>query len=137
MRIEVTNSNIAKALQFITQNFIKQITLGEISKECGMSKYHFTRTFKSATGITFRKYHNKTRIEASKILLKKQKLNITEISYAVGFSDASYFSRVFRGLEGISPALYKKKIADSSHAQDYLKTEKQYYPFFEQESASN
>jgi len=137
MQIEIKNSSIGKALQFIRKNFIRQITLDEISRECGMSKYHFTRTFKSVTGITFRKYHNKTRIEASKILFKKQELNITEICYAVGFNDASYFSRVFRKLEGISPALYKRKIADSSNAQDYSKIKKQYYPFFEQESASN
>ena len=109
MQIEIKNNNIAKALQFVKQNFMRQITLDEISRECGMSKYHFTRIFKDVTGITFRKYHNKTRIEASKILLKKQELNITQICYAVGFNDASYFSRVFRKFEGISPVLYKKK----------------------------
>ena len=121
MQIEIKNSNIAKALQFIKQNFLRQITLDEISRECGMSKYYFSRTFKNSTSITFKEYHNKTRIEASKILLKKQELNITQICYAVGFNDASYFSRVFRKFEGISPALYIKKIADSSNVQDYFK----------------
>ena len=109
MQIKIKHDNITKALLFINLNFAKQITLDEISSKCAMSKYHFARTFKRVTGITFRKYHNKTRVEASKILLKKQELNITEICYAVGFNDASYFSRVFRKFEGVSPALYKKR----------------------------
>ena len=101
------NNNIEKAIHFVEQNYIEQISLDEISRECGMSKYHFIRTFKSITGTTFNKHHNKIKIEASKKLLE-QDLNITEVGYIVGFNDASYFSKVFRKFEGISPNSYKK-----------------------------
>ena len=127
-------NNIEKAIHFIEQNYIKQITLDEISRKCGMSKYHFTRTFKSITGTTFREHHNKIKIEASKKLLE-QDLNITEVCYIVGFNDASYFSRVFRKFEGMSPNLYKKKVNVLSTANNYLK-KKQPYLFFDQKSAS-
>ncbi len=134
MQTKHNYNNIAKAIQFIKENYIKQITLDEISRECGMSKYHFTRTFKNITGTTFREHHNKIKIEASKNLLKTQELNITEICYIVGYNDASYFSRVFSKLEGISPILYKKKATNLSNINNYSK-KKQYYPFFEQKSA--
>ena len=136
MQIEIKHNNIAKALLFINRNFAKQITLDEIASECAMSKYHFVRTFKSVTGTTFRKYHNKTKIEASKFLLEKHDLNITEICYAVGFNDSTYFSRVFRDIEGISPSIYKKRYPIHQANKVIQKRIKQFCPFFEQNSAS-
>ncbi len=135
MYTKSNSNNIEKAIHFIEQNYIEQITLDEISRECGMSKYHFTRTFKNITGTTFRKHHNKIKIEASKKLLETQDLNITEICYTVGFNDASYFSRIFRKFEGISPNSYKKKVTALSTTNNYFK-KKQSYPFFEQQSTS-
>jgi AraC-like DNA-binding protein len=94
---------LQKALQFIHRNYRKQITLEMVAKETAMSKFHFSRMFKMHMGLSFKQYLNRKRIEAAKSLIVNNGYNITEASFAVGFNDASYFSRVFRELEGGAP----------------------------------
>ena len=102
--------NIKKALLFIDNNFNRPIPLDEISIESGMSKYHFARTFKAVTGNTFKTYHNKKRIEVAKKLLKNDEMSITDVCYSLGFTDASYFNRVFRKHEETTPSLYRNSV---------------------------
>lgn len=92
-----------KALQYIHLNYSQPITLEMVAKETAMSKFHFSRLFKQHMGLSFKQYLNRQRVEAAKSLIVNQGCNITEASFAVGFNDASYFSRVFRELEGRSP----------------------------------
>ncbi len=49
------------------------------------------------------------RLSHAKRLLKYSTLNVTEISFAVGFSDANYFSNVFKRREGLSPLAYRRQ----------------------------
>jgi AraC-like DNA-binding protein len=104
-------ANIKKALQFIDKNIHKPLSLEKVARESGMSKYHFARTFKAVTGITFKTYHNKKRIDVAKDLLKDNEMRITDVCYSLGFNDASYFNRVFRKYGGTSPSSYKKRAA--------------------------
>ena len=76
-----------------------------------MSKYHFTRTFKAVTGNTFKTYHNKKRIEAAKKLLTNVEMSVTDVCYSLGFTDASYFNRVFRKHEDTTPSTYRNSVA--------------------------
>jgi AraC-like DNA-binding protein len=94
---------IQKALDFIHRNYHKPITLEMVANETAMSKFHFSRMFKQHMGFSFKQYLNRKRIEAAKSLIMSNGYNITEASFAVGFNDASYFSRVFRELEGGPP----------------------------------
>ncbi|WP_319526461.1 helix-turn-helix domain-containing protein [uncultured Desulfosarcina sp.] len=94
---------LRKALQFIHGNYQQQITLEMVARETAMSKYHFSRLFKQHMGLSFKQYLNRQRIEAAKSLIATSGYNITEASFAVGFNDASYFSRVFREIEGGPP----------------------------------
>ncbi len=107
----MNHANIIRALHFINKNFHRPLSLEEVSRESGMSMYHFARTFKAVTGITFKTYHNKKRIEAAKDLLKDHEMHITDVCYSLGFNDASYFNRVFRKYEGTTPSSYKKLVA--------------------------
>jgi|LGVE01.1.fsa_nt_gb AraC-like DNA-binding protein len=102
-------ASIERAKLFIEKNIEKQLSLEEVSRESGMSKYHFSRTFKAVTGNTFKTYHNQRRIEAAKTLLRNQETRVTDACYEVGFKDISYFNRVFRRVEGMSPSAYQKK----------------------------
>ncbi|MBW1799513.1 MAG: helix-turn-helix transcriptional regulator [Deltaproteobacteria bacterium] len=74
-----------------------------------MSKYHFARTFKRVTGKTFKTYHNQKRVDMAKGLLQNPEFYVTEICFEVGFNDISYFDRVFKKIEGMSPSDYQKK----------------------------
>jgi AraC-like DNA-binding protein len=106
--VVMNHANIKKALQFIDKNFHHPLSLEQVARESGMSKYHFARTFKAVTGMTFKTYHNKKRIEVAKELLKDNEMRITDVCYSLGFNDASYFNRVFRKYGGSSPSSYKK-----------------------------
>ena len=106
----VSNTNIERAMRFIEENLDKPLTLAEVSKESGMSKYHFARVFKAVTGKTFKTYHNKSRIEAAKNLLRNKGTRVTEVCYEVGYNDLSYFDRSFRHFEGMNPSSYQKMV---------------------------
>ena len=106
----MNSRNIGTAIHFIHENLEKPLTLKQVSRESGMSKYHFARIFKSVTGESFKTYHNHKRIEKAKDLLMRPANNITDVCYATGFNDLSYFNRVFRKFEGMNPSLYKRKI---------------------------
>jgi AraC-like DNA-binding protein len=97
---------IRKAIDYLEEHYHRPITLAMVARESGMSKFHFSRLFKQHMGISFKQYLNLKRIEAAKVLISQHGHNVTEAGFAVGFNDASYFSRVFRELEGRSPKCY-------------------------------
>ncbi|MBW2604549.1 MAG: helix-turn-helix transcriptional regulator [Deltaproteobacteria bacterium] len=100
--------NIERALHFIERNLNKPLTLSEVSMECGINKWHFGKAFKALTGMTFKTHHNFRRIETAKKLLKYSSMGVTQVCHEVGFNDISYFDKVFRKFEGISPSAYQK-----------------------------
>ena len=64
---------------------------------------------KRRTGLTFSVYLNRLRIaEAARLLSQKSDANITEIAYAIGFNNTSYFNRLFKKQYGCTPSLYKR-----------------------------
>jgi len=105
--------NIERALGFIRENLEKPLTLEEIAKESGMSKYHFSRVFKASAGRSFKKYLIEKRIDRAKNLLANEDLNITEVCFSVGFNDLAYFDRIFKRREGITPSAYRRQLFNS------------------------
>ena len=105
-----THQGIRKSFLYIEKNYMEPLTLDAVARESGMSKYHFSRVFKVEAGRSFGGYLNRKRIEVAKSLIEYQDMNITEACFAVGFNDLSYFSRVFRKLEGITPSSYRKDL---------------------------
>jgi YesN/AraC family two-component response regulator len=59
------------------------------------------------TGSTPRDYLNRLRVNESKNLMKNSDYRINEIGEMVGFSDASYFTKVFKKIEGVTPFHYR------------------------------
>lgn len=99
--------NVKKALAYIDRKYTEPVTLGDVSRECNLSKYYFSRVFKTCVGMSFKAYLNQKRIEAAKRLMAFPDLNMTEICFSVGFNDLSYFSRVFQRSEGVTPTRYR------------------------------
>lgn len=100
---------VSRAIEYINSNIKRNISIDEICSEIHMSKYHFCRQFKKATGTTVMKYILKTRIVMAKNMLLNENLTITKISYLCGFSSVSYFSRAFKEETNVSPLNYKKE----------------------------
>ena len=96
------------AIAYIENNHKNKLSIDEIAKKAGLSKYHFCRVFKTLTDQTVIQYVNTVRIEKAKQLLKNPYLNITEICFKVGFSDISHFNKIFKRMVGMTPSGYKK-----------------------------
>jgi YesN/AraC family two-component response regulator len=99
---------IKKAINYINEHFSENITLGTVADEVFLSHAYFSRLFKSETGMTFSEYVNYVRVEESKKYLLDLEYNISEVATAVGFSDQSYYTKVFKKREGISPGQYRR-----------------------------
>lgn len=107
---EETDSLVAKAKQYIDQNFQKDISLDDVSKKVNISPYYFSKVFKEKTGENFIEYLTKKRMESAKELLIKPELSIKEICIIAGYSDPNYFSRIFKKYEGVTPSEYRESL---------------------------
>ena len=101
---------IRKTRAFIRANYKKKIKLADIGQAVYLSPYYLSHIFKKETGTTLLEYLTKVRIEEAKRLLENTLWNTTRISFEVGYSDQSYFCKVFRSSEGISVSEYRKRM---------------------------
>lgn len=108
LHVKEDMGKIKDALLFVEKNYAKQITLDEISDVVNMNPSYFCRYFKKFTGKTIMEYINFVRICKAESFLASTKDSVIEISMEVGFSSASYFNRVFKNINGISPTEYRK-----------------------------
>lgn len=96
-----------KVIGYINDNLSQDVSLAELSSAAGLSSFHFARAFKQSTGFAPHQYVIRRRIERAKILLKENKLPLSEIALSTGFTNQSHLSQVFRRLVGASPAAYR------------------------------
>lgn len=106
-REERTNDIIIKAKQYIDQNYNKDISLDDISRNMNLSPYYFSKLFKEETGENFVEFLTGIRIEKAKQLLINPEMSMKEICSDVGYSDPNYFSRIFKKVVGQTPTEYR------------------------------
>jgi two-component system response regulator YesN len=106
-RKEKSNHIIEKAQVFILENYKRDISLEDVSRNVNVSPYYFSKIFKEATGEGFVKYLTAIRIEKAKELLSSTEYSMREICSMCGYSDPNYFSRSFKKNAGITPSDYK------------------------------
>ncbi len=96
-------------LQFINENYAKDIDLKIISEKCNYNYYYISTYFSQCMHETFSDYLNRIRIEKACDMLRAGRYSISQISQQVGYSDQSYFSRVFRKIMGVTPSEYRRE----------------------------
>jgi AraC-like DNA-binding protein len=97
------------AFSHIREHFAENISVDELAVLCGLSKYHFCRTFKGVTGKTAVGYINEYRLGKAEMLLTETRMRVEDIALSVGFQQASYFTRAFKALKGVTPASLRDK----------------------------
>ena len=102
--------NVCRGLAFMREHFAEAITLTDVAREAGLSRFHFCRLFHHETGVPFRDYLHDLRVTRAKALLADRYLRVTEIAYSVGFNDLSNFHRTFRRVVGRSPGEYRRSL---------------------------
>ncbi|MBE6601783.1 MAG: helix-turn-helix domain-containing protein [Ruminococcaceae bacterium] len=98
-----TDDSIKKALLFMSENYTRPITLDEIAKAVGLSKFHLEREFKKYTAQTMFTYLNSLRCKHAEICIQNG-MTVTEAALENGFETLSYFSRTYKRLMGRSPS---------------------------------
>ncbi len=99
---------IGKAIEYMNGNIAEHLDVDTVSSAIAVSKYHFCRTFREATGLTVMQYVQRTRIVLAQSLLRETELSITEICGKCGFGNLSHFCRIFRQVTGSTPLQYRK-----------------------------
>lgn len=107
-RTESSNDVIEASKKFIAENFAKNITLEDVSREVNISSYYLSRIFKESTGENFIDYLTRLRIEKAKQLLSKTQYSMKEICSMSGYSDPNYFSKSFKKNVGVTPTEYRE-----------------------------
>lgn len=100
---------VGKAKAFMQQNLDKKISLMEVAAHVNVSPCHFSKVFKAATGSNFIDYSMKLRIEKVKSLIGEG-LKITAAAESIGYCNYSYFSKLFKKIEGVTPEEYKRAV---------------------------
>lgn len=97
-----------RILRYIRTRSAERLTLRSVSAEAGLSPTYFSKVFKDEIGVSFVEYLARVRVERSKVLLRDGRLPIVEVAAAAGFTDQSYFTKVFRRIVGVPPGRYRK-----------------------------
>lgn len=92
---------------YIDDNYMKKISLNELANIAGFSVSYLSKIFKEETQKSISAYINHVRIENAKKLLRTTDISLVELAYVVGFEEQSYFTKVFKKLEGVSPGKYR------------------------------
>jgi AraC-like DNA-binding protein len=100
---------INKVMNFIMENYIRDIKLEEIAGLVSLNKSSFCRYFRSKTHKTCSQFINEIRIAHACKLLTNSDLTISEICYQIGYNNISHFNRQFKLITGLTAREYSKK----------------------------
>jgi len=95
-----------RVLDYIGSNLIRDITVDQLASVASLSRFHFSRMFKAATGRSPSRFIGMQRLELAKSLLVEG-TSITEVAAVCRFSSASNFVRAFRRATGLTPTQYR------------------------------
>jgi AraC-like DNA-binding protein len=107
------NESMQKALQFIMQNFQKEIQIKDLLEVTNMSYATFYNYFKRYYKVPFKEYLMDIRIDYACKLLKDETLNISEIAYSCGFENLSNFNRQFKRTKNTTPSLFQRRLLET------------------------
>jgi AraC-like DNA-binding protein len=94
---------------YIDGHLADDLRVEDVANSVAMSPFHFTRTFKEATGKTPHRYVLERRISAAQTMVANTSRPLNEIAAEVGFSSPSHFSAVFQSFTGLTPSAHRRK----------------------------
>ena len=102
-------STFTQFMNYLKENYYKNLTLTDIAKEVHVSSSHLNRLLKREYGKTFTEILMEVRIDKAKGLLLKN-YNVEVVSDMVGFNSAAYFAVCFKKFTGVSPSRYRIEV---------------------------
>lgn len=105
----INYSRIAKAIEYIQQNYTEQPTLEEIAENVHLSPFHFQRMFTDWAGVSPKKFLQFISVQHAKQILNNSQTTLFETSYKTGLSGTGRLHDLFVKIEGMTPGEYKNK----------------------------
>lgn len=110
---------MAPALRYIEYNYHHPITLGEIAGKLSVSPQHTCVLFQLSLGMRPFKYITSVRLrKAKELLLSQPHCDIAEVGRRSGYESASYFIKIFKQSEGITPKEFRRHFLDPKNLSD-------------------
>ena len=106
--VNVEEERIVEILEYINEHYDKPLELSDISNAFNFNYYYLSFYFNNHRKEGFSEYLNRIRVEKACNLLEENKFYVSEISSMVGYSDHSYFCRVFKKITGHTPSNYRR-----------------------------
>ncbi|WP_412675516.1 response regulator [Alkalihalobacillus alcalophilus] len=111
-RNQTGNPNMRKLLAYIQKHYAESLTLTGVANHFHFNPSYLSNYFSVHNKEGFVDYLNKIRIEEATKLLIQSDHSISEIGPMVGYTDHSYFSKMFKKLKGMSPSAYRRKFVE-------------------------
>lgn len=101
------DSKMKKALRYIDTHLSEELRLEEVAAKVYLSPYYFSKLFKKYQGIGFNAWVNQRRMVNAREMLQHSDWSIASIAKNLGFSQTSYFCKVFRQAYNVTPQVFR------------------------------
>ena len=98
-----------KILEYIQQNYQENLKLEDLVTEFNFNYHYLSAYFNQQMKEGFSEYLNRIRIEKACQMLENEDIAIAEVSSRVGYSEQSYFCRVFKKITGKTPSVWRRE----------------------------
>ena len=98
----LTIRQASKAVDYLQASVFENPSLGEVSKECGASQFHFARGFSAFFGMAPHQYFIALKLKIAMERLKAGRQTATEVAFDLGFSSQSQFNKVLKSNLGMA-----------------------------------
>ena len=102
------DSTFGRVARYIDRHYAEDLSIEQLARQFYLSPYHLSHIFRQKTGYSLKQYVLRRRIGEAQMRLVNAQDSVQTISEAVGFADASYFSRIFSKYVGLTPTEYRK-----------------------------
>ncbi len=110
----IADRRLRRVLEFMRHHSAQDLTVAELAREAGVSRFHFINLFKKACGTTPHQHLVKLRLERAAAMLENTDLSIAALAASCGFVAPSHFSAAFRRHFGQTASEYKSRILGST-----------------------
>jgi AraC-like DNA-binding protein len=98
------DDRIEKVKNYINENYQEKLNLSNLSKLVGLSPVYLGALFSQKESCSVKEYINKVRIQNAYEIIRTERLSVNNVALDCGYTDAFYFSRVFKKYMGVSPS---------------------------------
>lgn len=99
---------------FIESHYMEELSMKNAAHAMNYSDAYFCKLFKQCFHVNFSTYLNTFRIEKAKAMMENPRINVKDVGIACGYTDANYFSRVFKRLTGETPTEYRLSVMEKN-----------------------